>query len=145
MKEAPVQRHITMSRNANYDLDSNNFAYNESIQETAIEIFKPLDGIFEYQEKNYEFEYNNTHVKKFWYNLANHICQNKILDNFFSENFIHIFHQGHLSECFAVLSFFDLKFQKKQLKSTLENDTLSFAPETPIIALTKEIIEEEGK
>ena len=30
-REVPVERHITMSRNANYDLESNNFAYNESI------------------------------------------------------------------------------------------------------------------
>ena len=50
-----------------------------------------------------------------------------------------------MTECLAVLSFVDLKFDKIQFKSTLENNTLSFKPETPLIALTKEIIEEEGK
>ena len=53
--------------------------------------------------------------KKFRYNIANHIFGNKTLDNYFSKNFVHICHQGYLTERFAVLSFFDLKLKKIQL------------------------------
>ena len=31
IREVPVERYVTMSMNPNYDLDENNFAYNESI------------------------------------------------------------------------------------------------------------------
>ena len=109
------------------------------------EIFTPLQGTVEYNEKKFYHSYSNNinNVEKFWFDLGSYILKNNSLTNFFSENFIHSCDDP--TEALAVLAFIDLKFVKIPLETTLINNNLRLKPKTNLIVLTKEIIQNEGK
>lgn len=115
-------------------------AYNSYQPQAEVKIFKPTEATVEYRERTYYKGQPSNQILGVWFDLMDFITKKGSHKGFFSKNFVEV--QTNLSEILFLYSIIDLPFEKQETKNTLKEDNLSIQVTTPLLILTKEIIEE---
>lgn len=108
-----------------------------------VKVFKPTEATVEYRERTYYKGQPTNQILGFWFDLMDFISKKGNLKGFFSKNFVEV--QKNFSEILFLYSIIDLPFEKQETKNTLKEDNLTIHVSTPLLVLTKEIIEEQGQ